>query len=136
MTAAERLAALAGRWRTVRAIRQADGALLRFAGDTIWQPEGDHMRCTETGTLGKDGQVFEARRETLWAAAADQAIDIRFADGRPFHRLDASGQADHDCPPDIYRLCYDFSAWPRWSVRWRVTGPRKAYRALTRYRRP
>ncbi|MEM7491698.1 MAG: DUF6314 family protein [Pseudomonadota bacterium] len=134
MTPAARLDALTGRWRTLRAIRQADGAWLRFEGETVWRPEGDFVRCTEVGTLRQGARSFPASRETLWRAAGD-AIDIRFADGRPFHRLDALGLAWHDCSPDTYRLRYDFSAWPVWSVRWHVTGPRKDYRALTRYRR-
>ena len=60
-------------------------------------------------------------------------IDVAFGDGRPFHRVGPGAQAvaAHDCPPDDYRLRYDFGAWPLWSVRWRVTGPRKDYRALT-----
>lgn len=133
MIPSERLAALVGRWRILRAIRQADGARMRFAGESVWRADGGAVRCIETGTLERDGARFAARRETLWSAAAG-GIDVRFADGRPFHRI-AGAHARHDCPPDTYDLSYDFAAWPRWSVRWRVTGPRKAYCALTRYER-
>ncbi|MEM7644189.1 MAG: DUF6314 family protein [Pseudomonadota bacterium] len=134
MSPEDRLAALIGPWRTQRVIRHGDGSVVRFEGETIWQPDGTLTRCTETGTLTQGDRSFEAGRETIWIATPD-AIDIRFADGRPFHRLDATGRDRHDCPPDLYDLHYDFSVWPGWSVRWRVIGPRKDYRALTRYRR-
>lgn len=133
MTPAVRLANLAGSWRTRRAIHHADGARMRFDGVSEWERDGNFLRCVETGTLWQGSTKFEARRETLWRATGT-AIEVSFADGRPFHMIDGP-EAHHDCPPDDYRLSYDFGAWPKWSVRWRVTGPRKNYRALTRYAR-
>ena len=127
-----RVADLTGRWRVARVIRHAGGATARFDGIAAWTPEGGAFRCVETGRLTQDGAGFEARRETLWRQEGD-AIAVAFGDGRPFHRVGPVRDAHHDCPPDDYRLCYDLSAWPNWSVRWRVTGPRKDYRALTRY---
>jgi hypothetical protein len=79
-----------------------------------------------------DGRAFEAARDTLWQDEGE-AIAVLFPDGRPFHRI-AQGDiviAHHDCPPDDYRLRYDFRRWPLWSVRWRVRGPRKDYGAVT-----
>ncbi|MGB3406237.1 MAG: DUF6314 family protein, partial [Jannaschia sp.] len=95
--------------------------------DALW-------REVETGHLSQGGPVFAARRVALWSHDG-LATEVRFGDGRLFHGIGPGlrPQATHDCPPDDYRLSYDFSAWPRWSVRWHVTGPRKAYRALTRY---
>jgi hypothetical protein len=29
---------------------------------------------------------------------------------------------------------YDFRDWPRWQAEWRVTGPRKDYGIVTRFR--
>ncbi|WGH79013.1 DUF6314 family protein [Jannaschia ovalis] len=115
-------------------IRHADGATVRFAGAAEWRPEGAWLRGVETGEIRQGGQVFAARRETLWREGPD-GIEVAFGDGRPFHVIGPDGRAHHDCAPDTYLLRYDLSAWPRWSVRWRVTGPRKDYRALTRYRR-
>lgn len=130
-----RLAALRGRWRTLRVLRHADGARARFGGFTTWSPmNGGGLRCLEEGTLRQDGRSFPAGRETLWQAGPG-GIEVRFADGRPFHTVGRDAAARHDCAPDIYWLRYDWSAWPRWSVRWRVRGPRKDYRALTRYLR-
>jgi hypothetical protein len=62
---------------------------------------------------------------------------VLFADGRFFHRFDAEDPAPaaaHDCPPDLYRVRYDFRPWPRWQAEWRVTGPRKDYAMVSRYR--
>ncbi|PWJ21063.1 DUF6314 family protein [Jannaschia seohaensis] len=126
---------LAGRWRVARVIRHTGGGAARFEGLAEWLPEGASWRCVETGRLSQGGGAFEARRETLWRQEGE-AIVVAFGDGRPFHRFWPALDAEHDCPPDDYRLRYDVSAWPAWSVRWRVTGPRKDYRALTRYSRP
>ncbi|WP_371154448.1 DUF6314 family protein [Jannaschia sp. 2305UL9-9] len=130
------LTAFAGLWRVARVIRHADGQVARFSGQAEWRAEGDGWRSAEVGTLTQGATAFEARRETLWQADGD-TIAVSFADGRPFHHIPpvARPRATHDCPPDDYRLAYDFTAWPHWSVRWRVTGPRKDYRALTRYAR-
>ncbi|WP_179380541.1 DUF6314 family protein [Jannaschia marina] len=133
MTPPERLAGLLGTWRTLRVIRHADGTRARFEGESRWVPEGAALRCLETGRLTQGRQGFEARRETLWRATP-KTLEVAFADGRPFHSI-AGPSAHHDCAPDTYVLTYDWGNWPRWSVRWRVTGPRKDYRALTRYRR-
>ena len=127
MTPAARLSALQGRWTVLRAIRHADGTRARFLGDAIW----DGARCLEAGTLWAGGGAMGARRETVWTADGD-ALRVAFADGRPFHAVGPDAQ--HGCPPDDYRLAYDFRAWPLWSCRWRVQGPRKDYVALTRYR--
>lgn len=131
MMPADRLGALAGRWRTLRTLRHADGTRARFTGETIWQPDGALLRCTEAGMLEQGRQAFPARRETLWRATPS-AIEVLFDDGRPFHSIEGR-RAIHDCAPDIYVLDYDFDGWPDWSVRWQVTGPRKSYRATTRY---
>lgn len=82
----------------------------------------------------QNGQGFETSRQTLWRQDGG-GIDVTFADGRPFHRITGGTRslAFHGCPPDDYWLSYDFTLWPRWSVRWDVSGPRKSYRALTRY---
>ena len=80
---------------------------------------------------------MEARRVYLWRDAEPGAVAVTFDDGRPFHQFDLTGgEARHACPPDTYRVRYDFSEWPVWTARWRVTGPRKDYLMTSRYRRP
>ena len=114
-------------------MRHVDGTRARFRGEAAWTPDGVALRCLEDGVLEQGGQRFAARRETLWRAGPE-GIAVAFPDGTPFHRIEA-GPAIHDCPPDTYRLAYDWSGRGFWSVRWRVTGPRKDYRAITRYAR-
>ncbi|SNT14478.1 hypothetical protein SAMN05421775_106177 [Jannaschia aquimarina] len=135
MTPAERLALLEGAWHLVRVIRHSDGTRARFVGHAVWLAEGPVLRCREDGVLTQAGRTMPATRETLWRADATR-LHVAFRDGRPFHSFEplARIRASHDCPPDTYRLSYDFTAFPRWIVRWDVSGPRKSYRALTRYR--
>ena len=123
-----RLAALQGRWRVLRVVRHDGGARARFEGWAVW--EGG--RCVEEGVLAAGSARMPARRATLWSVEG-RALHVAFEDGRPFHAVGCC--AEHVCLPDRYALRYDFTAWPRWSCRWRVDGPWKAYAALTRYRR-
>lgn len=63
---------------------------------------------------------------------------VFFADGRFFHALDLSGGADnveHRCGDDLYRGRYALEDAQRWTLRWRVTGPRKDLLLATRYLR-
>jgi hypothetical protein len=122
----------AGDWHVARVIRHADRSVVRFSGTATWTPEREAWRSVEAGWLEQDGRRFQARRETVWRDAAE-GIAVAFADGRPFHLWRPGIWARHDCPPDDYRLQYDLSAWPLWSLRWRVRGPRKDYVARTRY---
>ena len=80
---------------------------------------------------------MQATRRYLWRDGGAGTIDVLFEDGRFFHRFDAEDPApgaSHDCAPDSYRVRYDFRAWPRWQAEWRVTGPRKDYAMVSRYR--
>ena len=80
---------------------------------------------------------MRATRRYLWKDGGAGTIDVLFDDGRLFHRFDAEDEApaaEHACPPDTYRVRYDFRRWPRWQAEWRVTGPRKDYGILSRYR--
>lgn len=92
--------------------------------------------CRETGRVSY-GLAPEMAAEScyLWKFGTTE-VEILFDDGRPFHRFVPMGLArgtDHRCGADLYRVAYDFSAFPRWEVRWEVRGPRKDYRLLGRY---
>ena len=59
---------------------------------------------------------------------SDDAFSVFFADGRFFHRADitkGTAAVSHDCAPDTYRGRYRFPGPERWSLSWRITGPRK-----------
>jgi hypothetical protein len=137
--AAALLAALEGRWRLARAIvDRRRGTAGRLSGEAVFAADGAGLVCVEAGILRLAGAApLRAERRSLWRAEAG-LVAVRFADGRPFHAFDpraARPGARHDCPPDLYRVAYDFSAWPDWSATWEVTGPRKEYRLRSRYAR-
>lgn len=135
----------AGQWRLVKHITDRRGPEARFEGlaEVAAQGAGQGLgqgrdwTYTETGTLTFDGGgQLQAERRYLWAPAAE-GIATAFDDGRPFHVIPlAGGEAHHDCPPDSYRVRYDFSGWPlAWSAHWHVTGPRKDYDMACHYHR-
>lgn len=133
-----RLAAFAGLWEVERRIddRRA-GRAGRFTGTARFAPAAGGLAYVEEGELAFEGAApMAATRAYHWREAAGR-ISLSFADGRPFHSFDAEApapEAAHDCPPDAYRVRYDFTAWPVWTAEWRVTGPRKDYAMTTVFR--
>ena len=129
----------AGAWHVVRDIRHADGMAARFEGGAWFRHDGAGLRYHEAGELVIAGQVpVRAERRYLWRECGDGRIAVLFDDGRPFHRFDPSADhpgATHRCEADFYDVVYAFGAWPAWSARWCVTGPRKDYGITVRYRR-
>lgn len=114
------------------------GAEGRLTGTATFTPDGEGLTVHETGELRYAGQPpIRAERRYLWRERAGR-VEVLFDDGRPFHAfpLDtATPEARHACDPDAYAVRYDFGAFPDWTARWRVTGPRKDYTMTTRYRR-
>ena len=117
-----------GRWRLEKDIRQQHGGSASFEGEAVWDTGG---RYSEQGQLTlEDGTRIRAERRYVWQVP----LAVFFEDGRFFHDVPpCGGEAHHDCPPDQYRVAYDFGDWPRWQAVWRVTGPRKAYEMICRY---
>jgi hypothetical protein len=134
-----RLADFAGTWEMERRIEDAlSGLTSHLEGRASFTPAGGALALDEAGTLSIPGHApVAAARRYLWAQDGG-GIAVSFADGRPFHRFDPAAVpcgARHDCAPDVYRVDYDFAAWPRWRAVWQVRGPRKDYRMTTDYRR-
>ncbi|WP_216641230.1 DUF6314 family protein [Oceaniglobus roseus] len=120
-----------GRWSLTRSIDDAlTRSVGRLMGTAQLTPMEGGLHYFEDGMLHLPGQrPVPARRAFLWRAGA-QGIDMLFDDGRPFHSFDPGAglcEALHDCPPDRYRVTYDFRQWPHWSAQWTVRGPRKSY---------
>ncbi len=128
-----------GIWQISRQIEDALGAQSgRFAGTAEIAPFDDRHRYSETGILTLEtGGAFAAERRYLWRDAGPGRIAAFFEDGRPFHEIALGGAAEatHHCPPDTYRVAYDFRAWPLWHATWHVTGPKKDYRMISTFRR-
>ena len=107
----------------------------RFEGRAMLSMSPRGAVYFETGALILDGKRFEAERSYLWYEDGGR-IGVCFADGCEFHNFDpvAGGQATtHLCGADLYQGSYDLSDWPRWSVTWEASGPRKNYRSVTSY---
>lgn len=112
-----------------------DGSLF---GKAAFTASGQGLLYRETGTLTlKAGAQMQATRSYLWDADA-AGITVRFDDAKPFHRFDLTETAQgtsHLCGADWYNVTYDFTAWPAWSTKWAVQGPRKDYTSITHYNR-
>ena len=136
------LADFAGLWLVERRIEDhLAGRTVAGAGRALLAGDGaGGLRHDETLTLQLDGQErpLTGVQTYLWVQAGDH-VEVRFSDGRRFHRfaLGVASTGDvHDCAPDRYSGRYDFARWPDWQVQWKVAGPRKNYLMVTRYRRP
>lgn len=130
----------AGLWQLDRRIEDAlAGRVLRATGtaELVRDDTGWHWR--EDLDLTVPGQApMKAVRRYLWRPGPDR-IAVCFDDGRYFHEIRLGGaeaRDRHDCPPDDYRVFYEFARWPDWSARWQVTGPKKSYVMDTEIRRP
>lgn len=134
-----RLSSFAGVWRLERVIEDARaGRIGRLTGEARFTPVAEGLAYAEAGTLDfPGGPPMQASRRYLWREGGAGGIDVLFDDGRFFHSFDPDAPiptAAHDCPPDSYRVSYDFAAWPLWRAEWRVSGPRKDYTMFSRYR--
>jgi hypothetical protein len=126
-----------GLWRLARRIADARaGTASAFEGIASFRPARDGLDYTEEGRLSLPGGTsLGASRRYLWRQSADRIV-VLFEDGRFFHAFGCGEDrpaAAHDCPPDSYRVRYDFTTWPRWSAAWRATGPSKDYVMLSEY---
>nr|WP_107909469.1 DUF6314 family protein [Streptomyces chartreusis] len=151
------LAYLAGRWRAERSVRDlASGDEGEFSGTTVFEPleDGEPPRGLpqglvqglprgllhrESGTFVWRGVPRPAERTLRFLPGSSPgAVDVRFADGRPFHDLDlSSGRhvADHPCSADLYRGEFTVRDADRWRSVWRVRGPAKDLVLTTDYAR-
>jgi uncharacterized protein DUF6314 len=139
------LGALAGRWAIARVI-EGEGA--QAVGVASLRPDGDGALAYKEAcqlTLS-DGRVFQTYRNYRYRFVGE-AIEIHFADGpdqgRLFVRLAfaqwAGAQAEafdiHHCGDDIYRVLFRLDLPSQFETEITVSGPRKNYRAVSRYER-
>ncbi|MEU1256789.1 DUF6314 family protein [Streptomyces chartreusis] len=143
------LAYLAGVWRAERSVRDlASGDEGEFSGTTVFEPveDGEPPRGLPQGLLHRESGTFVWRgvprpaERTLrfLPGSSPGTVDVRFADGRPFHDLDlSSGRhvADHPCSADLYRGEFTVRDADHWRSVWRVHGPAKDLVLTTHYTR-
>lgn len=130
---------LAGAWRLERVI---DDARLRLAGamtgSAVFAPDGALLRYREAGELRFGPYRGAASQTYLYRFVALHRAEVLLADGRFFHRLDLSAGSTavtHHCAADLYRGRIDVVSPDEWAMNWRVDGPRKQQRIVTRLRR-
>ncbi len=122
-----------GAWSLVRHITHGDGTHAEFRGAALLMPVAQGLAYEEKGWLRVgESSPFQAERRYHW----DEALNVWFDDGQFFHAIPAmGGPMRHYCDPDTYAGEYDFSGWPKFTLTWQVTGPRKDYRMVSRYSR-
>ena len=125
-----------GRWRLTRRIEDARAGETVTGTGTAEAVRAEHgLVWREEVTLVWPGRApLTGTRGGRWEAEG-AGFRAFFEDGRFFHAVESvtgRPEARHDCPPDLYRVAYDFTRWPDWEVVWRVTGPRKDYVMTTR----
>ncbi|MEP1767738.1 MAG: DUF6314 family protein [Sulfitobacter sp.] len=130
---ARSLSDFAGAWRFARTISHTDGSVMQVTGTAQMDWLEDALSYHERGAMVlPNGQTLQAERRYLW----QQGLQIYFDDGRFFHAVPPKGgEAQHWCPPDDYRVSYDFGHWPQWRAVWHVSGPAKSYVMRTDYQR-
>ncbi|WP_297774702.1 DUF6314 family protein [uncultured Roseovarius sp.] len=127
-----RLQDFEGAWAFTREVVEADGRRATVTGRAVWRCDGAGLAYTETGEMRIAGHApMQVERRYSW----DSDLAVSFEDGRFFHHVPPEGgETAHWCDPDQYDGAYDFGNWPEFTVTWRVRGPRKDYRMVTRYR--
>ncbi|MBW4021832.1 MAG: hypothetical protein HIU92_01620 [Proteobacteria bacterium] len=120
---------LRGDWVLRRRIRDLTSCQTgRLRGAANFSPLGEALLFTEHGRLALAQSEMEARQSYRFVIGGPAAFDVLFADGRPFHQAvfaSRTAWTAHDCAPDTYRGRYRILGPNRWSLGWRITGPRK-----------
>jgi hypothetical protein len=143
MRVSNTLAFTAGHWRIERVLDDhRSGTQGRFAGRAVLTGPGlpgEARQYLETGELRFGTHTGPATRALRYQGLPDGAVDVHFADGHRFYRLDLrSGRctAVHQCGADRYEITYLVLGGDQMEERWRVRGPAKDYEAtatLTRW---
>ncbi len=101
-------------------------------GDPGPHDAGPELCYLETGELRFGTHTGPATRALRYQGRPDGTVDVRFADGHLFYRLDLrSGRcaAVHQCRADRYEITYLVLSENVMEERWQVRGPGKDYQA-------
>ena len=95
-------------------------------------PSGPALCYLETGELRFGTHTGPATRTLRYQGRPDGTVNVRFADGHLFYRLDLrSGRCEavHQCRADRYEITYLALSEDVMEERWQVQGPGKDYQA-------
>jgi hypothetical protein len=126
-----RAGSVAGQWSVGRhLLDRSAGTHGTFTGVVRFAvTDDDGLVFREEGTMRWPTFTGPASREYLLRPAdTHDALDVFFADGRPFHRMSFTPDANldqHWCDPDTYRVAYTYQGPDAFSYTWDVSGPRK-----------
>jgi hypothetical protein len=126
---------LPGRWRVERTLHDAALGAGRFRGTASFTREGGALAWMESGRMRLGRYDGPARRELRIVPDGD-GWEVRFADGRPFHRLDlrdGHSRFTHPCGEDRYAGELALRGPDAFEITWEVSGPAKAQRLRARY---
>jgi hypothetical protein len=121
----------AGLWNVQRdLLDRADGTRGTFFGVVHFVLANDGgLAFREEGIMRWPTFTGPATREyVLKSTARPDALDFFFPDGRPFHSMSFTPEANldqHWCDPDTYRVAYNYGDANSFSYSWDVLGPRK-----------
>ncbi|WP_306213161.1 DUF6314 family protein [Actinoplanes sp. RD1] len=109
-----------------------------FTGRATFSPGEDRsLAYAEEGELRYGDHVGPATRRLIYRADGE-LLDVRFADGRPFYRLDLraeSWDAEHPCGADLYTVTGRITGPDEFTELWHAGGPAKDYDLATTYTR-
>jgi Family of unknown function (DUF6314) len=136
---ADLLVYLRGSWRIERQLLDhASSVRGRFDGEGTFVPldRTATLAYRETGELRFGDYRGPACRELIYRNGPDGTVDVRFADGREFYRLDprsGSWRGQHPCGSDHYEVTGRLLGADRFQERWRAHGPDKDYEIVTAF---
>jgi hypothetical protein len=120
-----------GQWTVQRdLLDRAHGTRGTFSGVVHFVPAGDGgLSVREEGTMRWPTFTGPASREYLLKSThRPDALDVFFPDGRPFHSMSFTPEANldqHWCDPDTYRVAYSYVDHNSFTYSWDVKGPHK-----------
>ncbi len=122
---------LAGVWTLRRrTVDRRTGEVGRVVGEATFQaePEETGLVWRESGEIRLGAYTGPIAATWLVTGEPGAPAEVRFADGRPFHRLDLHAgdwRVTHGCGSDRYQGRYVVTGSDRWWLCWRVRGPAK-----------
>ncbi|WP_024795640.1 DUF6314 family protein [Tomitella biformata] len=126
-------ATLLGAWTFSRVIddHQAGDEKLVEGTAEFARADAGRIRWAESGTLHVGGQELPVMRTSYIEPRGDGWF-VTFEDGRDFHPWAPGEAVDHHCGADLYSGQITATGpVGSFTVRWRVTGPKKDYTMTT-----
>ncbi len=125
-----------GNWLLVRIIeKEPEGLIGEVWGDATFVEDDEGLTCHETGVLRFQGEDYLVERTSLWRFPEPELVEVRYADGQPFHHFLTERPIALEFMEDAsYEIAYEFEP-ETWLSRWEMIEPGHRYTMTTRYRR-